>query len=142
MSYSLDVIGDRWTLHIVRDLTVGLRRNSDLLNSLPGIGTNLLAKRLKELEQADVVTQRKLPPPAASTVYELTERGRGLQSVIGALTQWGSVYLEMPPPEDAFMGLVPAMYALRKSFAPEQADGIEVVCQIEWKNEAFRAYFG
>src|SRR5712692_11476763 len=72
----LDVIGDRWTLLLVRDLLLGPKRYKDLLAGLPGIGTNLLADRLHELEGAGLIERTVLPPPAGSTVYQLTEAGQ------------------------------------------------------------------
>src|SRR6266566_8503741 len=74
----LDVIGDRWTLLLVRALLLGPIRYKDLLSGLPGIGTNLLADRLKELESAGLIERTVLPPPAGSTVYQLTEAGQAL----------------------------------------------------------------
>src|SRR5581483_3423202 len=75
---ALDVVGERWTLLIIRDLLLGPRRYKDLLEGLPGIGTNLLADRLKELERHGIVRRTVLPPPAGSTVYELTDLGSAL----------------------------------------------------------------
>src|SRR5262245_63048394 len=92
----LDVVGERWTLLIVRDLLVGPKRYTDLLDGLPGIGTNLLAARLRELEQGGVVRRTVLPPPAGSTVYELTEVGRALEPVVMALGRWGVRFLDNP----------------------------------------------
>ncbi len=86
---ALDVVGERWTLLVVRELLAGPRRYTDLLAGLPGIGTNLLASRLKEMEAEGLLEKRLLPPPAASTVYQLTERGLGLRKVVTALGEWG-----------------------------------------------------
>ena len=87
---SLDVIGDRWTLLIVRELLIqGPSRYTDLRNGLPGIATNLLAERLRELEQAGVVQREEAPPPIATTLFSLTERGHELKPVLDALHQWG-----------------------------------------------------
>jgi len=89
IAHALDLVGDRWALLIVRDLFVGPKRYTDLRDALPGIGSNILAARLKELEGADVLRRRTLPPPAASTVYELTPYGRRLEDVVAALGRWG-----------------------------------------------------
>src|SRR5918911_5133129 len=78
----LDLVGERWTLLIVRDLLLGPKRYTDLLEGLPGIGTNLLALRLREMEQAALVERAVLPPPAGSSVYQLTEAGRALEPVM------------------------------------------------------------
>src|SRR3954449_5530110 len=87
---SLDVVGDRWTLLIVRELLArGACRYTDLRAGLPGIATNLLADRLRELESAGIVEREDAPPPVATTLFSLTERGRALQPVISALGCWG-----------------------------------------------------
>lgn len=87
---SLDVVGDRWTLLIVRELALGApRRYTDLRNGLPGIASNLLAARLRELEQADVIAREYAPPPVATTLFRLTPRGEQLRSVVEALARWG-----------------------------------------------------
>src|SRR5207248_602241 len=75
---ALDVVGERWTLLVVRELLVGPKRYTDLQDGLPGIGPGVLAARLRTLEEAGLVEKRRLAPPAASTVYSLTERGEGL----------------------------------------------------------------
>jgi DNA-binding HxlR family transcriptional regulator len=101
---ALDVVGDRWTLLIVRELLLcGACRYSDLRNGLPGIATNLLAERLRELEQAGLVHREAAPPPIATTVFSLTPRGRELEAVLQDLLRWGIPYMtEGPAPGDAF----------------------------------------
>jgi DNA-binding HxlR family transcriptional regulator len=142
LAYSLDIVGERWTLLIVRDLLLGPRRYTDLLNGLSGIGTNLLATRLKDLENAGILCQRRLPPPASASVYELTERGRGLETVIGALAHWGLGYLQMPPPEDDFLGVVPSLSALHLLFNPSSAAGVDLTCEIHAGQEIYHATIG
>lgn len=93
---SLDVLGERWTLLILRDLLSGPRRYTDLRQGLPGMASNLLATRLAELADADLVERVELPPPAASTVYQLTERARGLEPALLDLARWGLPYLDAP----------------------------------------------
>src|SRR5256714_3144351 len=90
LARALDIVGDRWTLLVVRELLFGPRRFTDLLGGLPGIGRNLLAARLRDLEREGVISRRTLPPPAASRVYELTEDGRELGLTLGPLTRWGA----------------------------------------------------
>ena len=97
---SLGLVGERWTLLVVRELMHGPKRYTDLVDGLNGIGTNILAARLKELEAAGLVERRKLPPPAASTVYELTPTGRELRPVLHELARFGA-RLMGPPPLDA-----------------------------------------
>lgn len=98
MAYALDMIGERWTLLIVRDLLMGPKRFGDLLAGLPGIGPNLLTKRLKHLIDIDVAERRALPPPAGSTVYALTERGVALEDVVMSLAWWGKTLMSRPRP--------------------------------------------
>lgn len=90
---AMDILGERWTLLIVRELLPDPKRFKDLLEGLPGIGTNLLTARLKDLEEHGVVRRTTLPPPAASRVYELTELGRSLEPVVMGLARWGLEFL-------------------------------------------------
>jgi len=96
----MDIVGERWTLLIVRELLTGSKRFKDLLEGLPGIGTNLLTARLKDLEGHGVVRRATLPPPAASKVYELTELGRSLEPVVMGLARWGLEFLGASREED------------------------------------------
>ncbi|MGW3740131.1 winged helix-turn-helix transcriptional regulator [Streptomyces sp. NPDC005146] len=98
---ALDSVGDRWTLLIVRELLAGPRRYTDLHADLPGVSTDVLASRLKDMEQSGLATRRRLPPPAAASVYELTERGRGLLPVLAALAEWGAPAIGERRPTDA-----------------------------------------
>ena len=116
VAHSLDLIGDRWALLIVRELMLGQRRYTDLADALPGIGTNILAGRLRQLEGAGVVRRTKLPPPTAVTVYELTADGRALDSVLRALAQWGGRTMGPPQPGDCW-----STYAVQMRFRPEAA---------------------
>jgi DNA-binding HxlR family transcriptional regulator len=86
---ALDVLGDRWAMLVVRELLLGPKRYTDLLEGLPGVGTNMLVVRLRELEEAGIITREKLPPPAASTVYVLTDDGVALRPVVDELARWG-----------------------------------------------------
>jgi DNA-binding HxlR family transcriptional regulator len=87
---ALDAIGERWALLVVRELLLGPQRFSDLRRVLPGASSNMLTDRLRELEGHGLVRRRTLPPPAASSVYELTRRGRELEPVLDALGAWGA----------------------------------------------------
>src|SRR3712207_7373335 len=89
LARTLDVAGDRWTLLIVRELTPGPRRFTDLIDGLPGISRKLLTERLRDLEADGILARRELPPPAARRVYELTEDGRDLAHAMGPLIAWG-----------------------------------------------------
>jgi DNA-binding HxlR family transcriptional regulator len=102
MAKSLDVVGDRWTLLIVRELALsGACRYTDLRNGLPGIATNLLADRLRELERAGVVAREDAPPPIATTLFSLTPRGEQLRPVLEGLTRWGVPLMAEQNPNDA-----------------------------------------
>ncbi|MFE8944567.1 winged helix-turn-helix transcriptional regulator [Streptomyces sp. NPDC007856] len=98
---ALDLVGDRWTLLIVRELLAGPRRYTDLHADLPGVSTDVLASRLKDMERDGLTTRRKLPPPGAAYVYELTGRGRELLPVLQALGRWGEADLGERRPTDA-----------------------------------------
>lgn len=87
---SLDLVGDRWTLLVVRELSLrGPSRYTDLRNGLPGVATNLLADRLRDLEAAGLVAREEAPPPIATTLFRLTPRGEGLKPVLDELMRWG-----------------------------------------------------
>ena len=96
MAHALDLVGDRWSLLVVRELMRGPRRYTDLVDGLPGIGTNILAARLRDLEAHGIVTRTTLPPPAASRVYELTDYGRDLRPAMRELARWGARSLGPP----------------------------------------------
>jgi DNA-binding HxlR family transcriptional regulator len=120
---SLDVVGDRWSLLIVRELALrGASRYTDLRNGLPGIATNLLAERLRELEQAGVVARREAPPPIATTLFELTPRGEELRPVLEGLIRWGVPLMTTESPEDAVRSLW-LSWALELMLCDRQPDG-------------------
>lgn len=100
VAHALGLVGERWALLVVLELMSGPKRYTDLADNLPGIGTNILADRLRDLEAGGIVTRRKLPPPAASRVYELTEYGRGLRPAIRELGLWGARSLGPPTDDD------------------------------------------
>jgi DNA-binding HxlR family transcriptional regulator len=98
IAVGLDVLGDRWTLLVCRELVIGDRRFSDLRRALPGIAPNLLSERLRSLQSAGVVATVELPPPAARTVYRLTERGRDVLPVLRAVARFGVNHLDSQAP--------------------------------------------
>jgi DNA-binding HxlR family transcriptional regulator len=102
VAHALDVVGDRWALLVVRELMQGPKRYTDLAEGMPGIGTNILAARLRDLEAAGVVAKKTLPPPAASRVYELTDYGLELKPVMRELALWGARSLGPPTATDEF----------------------------------------
>ena len=137
---ALDLVGERWALLIVRDLILGPKRFTDLRGGLPAIGTNVLAARLKELERGGVVARRTLPPPAASTVYELTDYGRTLEGPVLALGRWGA--RSMGPRQDGqalrseWFGV-----ALKAFFRPEAAADLEAEIELRFDDGTLRARF-
>ena len=121
---ALDLVGERWALLVVRDLLVGPKRFTDLHQGLPGIPTNILTARLKELEQAGIVRRRVLPPPERSVIYELTEYGAELEDVVVQLGRWGAKSLGEPRPDETVTADSLAI-ALRTIFHPEAARGLK-----------------
>ena len=100
---ALDVVGDRWVLLIVRELmSTGPSRYTDLLKGLPGIATNLLADRLKDMENAGIVRSYAAPPPVATTLFELTERGHALRPLLEELGRWGAPLMGVPQVTNVF----------------------------------------
>jgi len=100
VAHALTLVGERWALLVVLELMRGPKRYTDLVERLPGIGTNILASRLRDLEAAGILARRLLPPPAASRVYELTDYGRELKPVIRELALWGARSLGPPGAAD------------------------------------------
>lgn len=133
---ALDVVGERWTLLIVRELLTGPKRFKDLLDGLPGIGTNLLAARLKDLEGHGLVRRTTLPPPAGARVYELTESGRSLEQAVVSLCRWGARFLGSPDPADEFKPAW-AMVPVRATLKPEAASGARETYESRVDEEAF-----
>jgi len=138
---ALDVVGGRWTLLLVRELSTGPKRFKDLLEGLPGIGTNLLANRLKVLEGEGVVRRATLPPPAGSSVYELTALGRSLEPVIVALSRWGTRFLSVPREDDDLRAGWAAV-AMRSVLGQGTADGRPGTYEFRIDGEAFHLLVG
>jgi DNA-binding HxlR family transcriptional regulator/putative sterol carrier protein len=136
-AHALDLVGERWALLVVRELVLGPKRFTDLRAGLPGISPNVLTQRLEELEQANVVRRRKLPPPSAAWVYELTEWGAELERVIMALGRWGArspaLMQGFPLSVDAFI------LSLRTMFGGEAAAGLKARVELRIGEERFRA---
>ena len=138
VAHALDQVGDRWELLIVRELMLGQRRYTDLAEALPGIGSNILTSRLRDLERVGIVRKTKLPPPWAVTVYELTERGRALDSVLKALAHWGATTLGAPEAGDCW-----SMYAVHARFRPDVAvDGTYEIRFVEGETISLRVTDG
>ena len=131
LSFALDVIGERWTLLIIRELLPGPRRFTDLLEGLPGISTNLLTERLKNLEGQGIIARRTLPPPASSTVYELTVFGRDLETPIIELGRWGSRLLPSTLDGLSMPTVGTASVAIKAFYNPSAAQDIHEI--YEWR---------
>ena len=138
---ALDVIGERWSLLLVRELLDGPKRYSDLLAGLPGVATDVLAGRLRHLEAEGIVVRRSLPAPAASRVYELTPEGRGLEPLLVELTRWGLARLESRPAEGVAFRSHWLSLPLRAMFRPGRLGGRTLVVTIEVDGEAVTARF-
>jgi DNA-binding HxlR family transcriptional regulator len=134
-AYALDVVGERWALLVVRELLLGPKRFTDLRAGLPHASSNILSERLRDLEQGGVIQRRKLPPPAASTVYELTEWGRELEPIVTKLGAWGA---RSPfPPDAQEIGPDSIVLALRSLFDAEAAGDMEATYELRIGAERF-----
>jgi DNA-binding HxlR family transcriptional regulator len=136
-AHALDLVGERWALLVVRELLLGPKRFTDLRAGLPNASPNVLAQRLRGLEAAGVVRRGKLPPPAASKIYELTKWGRDLEPVILALGRWGVRSPTKPP--DAALGVDSLILSFRTMFDPEQAVGLSASYEFRIGEDRFRA---
>jgi DNA-binding HxlR family transcriptional regulator len=133
---ALDLVGERWALLVIRELLLGPKRFTDLRAGLPHVGPDVLAQRLRDLEQSGLVRRGTLPPPAGSRIYELTERGRELEPVVIALGRFGSV---APfPPGEAGIGVDAVVIALKSLFAPSAADGMAATYELRLGEQRFR----
>jgi DNA-binding HxlR family transcriptional regulator len=115
---SLDLVGERWALLVVRELLLGPKRFSDLLDGLPNVSPNVLTQRLRQLIEHDVVRRRDLGAPTRVHLYELTGWGRGLEPALLALGRWGS---QAPPPPAGEMGIDSLLLGLKATFDPALA---------------------
>src|SRR5215213_1863398 len=131
----LDLMGERWTLLLVRELLLGPKRFTDLRKGLPGISTNILADRLETLEVSGVARRHTLPPPAASKVYELTDWGRELGPVVEAIGRWGA-RSPWRSGEDE-IGVDGLMVSFRTMFVPEAAGDLEASYEIVLGDQGF-----
>jgi DNA-binding HxlR family transcriptional regulator len=135
LAYALDIVGERWTLLIVRELIPGPRRFTDLLGGLPGISTNLLSERLKSLEEQGLLCRHLLPPPAGSTVYELTSLGQALEKSLVELGKWGSQFVPSSPEDTILLNVGSYALTLKTFFRPEQAQGVSETYALHIENE-------
>ncbi len=134
---ALDVVGERWAMMIVRELLLGPKRFTDIRAGLPHVSPDMLAQRLRDLEQAGVLHHRRLPPPYGSQVYELTASGRALEPALLALGRWGGAYAP-PPSDDMCMSLDAYILSLRTLFDAERADDFAARVELRLGEERFR----
>jgi DNA-binding HxlR family transcriptional regulator/putative sterol carrier protein len=136
IAQALDLVGERWALLVVRELILGPKRYTDLRRGLPNASPNVLSERLRELERAGVVRRRKLPPPAGSRVYELTDWGRELEEIVVALGRWGA--RSPTPPDDApIVSADSIILALRARFDPGAAHGLRAGYELRLGEDRF-----
>jgi DNA-binding HxlR family transcriptional regulator len=138
LAYALDNIGERWTLLIIRELLPGPRRFSDLMDGLPGISTNLLTERLKDLEDRGLLVRRKLPPPARTAVYELTPAGLALEDSLFELGKWGSRFVPATPTDDVPLNVGSYALTLKIHFHPEKARGVDETYELQIDGEVLQ----
>jgi DNA-binding HxlR family transcriptional regulator len=134
-AFALELVGERWSLLIVREMMFGPRRFTDLRKGLPSISAKILTERLEGLEQAGIIQRRQLPPPAASQVYELTEWGYEAEEAVKALGRWAA----RSPDHDPTLPLSAAslMMSFRTMFDPARASGLAVTAAINVGDEQF-----
>jgi DNA-binding HxlR family transcriptional regulator len=139
-AFALELVGERWSLLVVRELMLGPRRFSDLRGGLPAISAKVLTERLESLERAGIVMRRQLPPPAAAQVYELTEWGYQAEPAIQELGRWAA----MSPDHDPTLPLSAAslMISFRTMFDPARARGLGLEGAMWIGGEPFRVAIG
>lgn len=126
----LALVGERWTLLVVRELLFGAKRFTDLVRGLPGISQNVLSQRLRDLDEAGIVRIRRLGPPVSARVYELTERGAALEPVLLELGRWGS---RTSLKAGAELSVDALMLALKTTFVP----GPDFDCDLRFGGDVF-----
>jgi DNA-binding HxlR family transcriptional regulator len=136
-AHALDLVGERWALLVVRELLLGPKRFTDLRAGLPHVSPNILAQRLRELERAGVVRRKRLPPPAASRVYGLTEWGMELEPLILRLDRWGT--RSPSRPRDAALGVDSLVLSFRTMFDARAAEGLEASYELRLREDRFQA---
>jgi DNA-binding HxlR family transcriptional regulator len=128
IAHASDLLAQRWALLVVRELLLGPKRFTDLRAGIPDISPNVLGQRLQELEESGILRRRKLAPPAAVQVYELTEWGRELEPAVLALGRWATRSPSFP--RGAEMGADSLVLALKSTFDPAKADGVDATYEL------------
>lgn len=137
VAHALDLIGDRWAMPIMRELMLGPKRFTDLRASLPGISANVLTQRLEELEAASVLVRRRLPPPAASQIYELTDWGRESEILFQVLGRWACRSPTMQPGMP--MSNVSVVLSMRTMIDRSRIGDLDATIGFRFGEEEFRA---
>ncbi|HEY5977029.1 MAG TPA: winged helix-turn-helix transcriptional regulator [Solirubrobacterales bacterium] len=137
LAHALDLVGERWALLVVRELLLGPKRFTDLRRGLPNASTNILAERLRNLEDGGVIRKRKLPPPAAASVYELTRWGADLEPIVTRLGAWGARSPSPPCTEEINSDSI--VLALRSLFDAEAGADVDFEVALRLDGDDFRA---
>jgi DNA-binding HxlR family transcriptional regulator len=140
MAHALDLVGERWALLIIRELMLGPKRFTDLRASLPGISANVLTQRLEELEAVSILERRKLPPPVAAWVYQLTDWGTELEPIVQSFGKWAARSPHMP--EGAHMSVNSVVLSFRTMFNSDAAGDFKARLQLRLSGEPFRVTIG
>src|SRR5699024_3353215 len=135
---ALDIVGERWAIPVIRELIFGPRRYSDLAAALPGVSTNILGSRLRELAEAGIVSKRRLPRPAAATVYELTDWGAQLEPALISLGRWAA-HTPFDPQVQALSASSFAL-SLKTTFDPEAAAGVMMNVRLVMDDDVFDSW--
>ena len=136
IAHALDLVGERWALLVVRELLLGPKRFTDLKRGLPNASPNVISERLRELERAGVVKREKLPPPAGSRVYALTDWGRELEDTVLSLGRWATRSPTLPL--DGPMGPDSVVLALKGRSELQSAAGLETTFELRLGEDRFR----
>jgi len=136
LARALDRLGERWTLLIVRELLLGPRRYSDLLEGLPGLTTNLLAARLREMEHIGIIRRKRAPAPVRAHVYELTESGHALEATIMEMARWGGRFMQAPHPDDR-MNIGWGLLSLKRRYR----GGLDMTAELRIDDRVFELAF-
>ena len=134
---ALNLVGERWALLVVRELLLGPKRFTDLRSGLPGISPNVLSQRLDELEQSEIVTKGKLPPPVSAQVYDLTDWGRQLETVIKELGRWAAQSPSFD--REARLGNDSLVMSFRTMFTPAAAADVHATYELRLGDDVFTA---
>ncbi|UGT55541.1 winged helix-turn-helix transcriptional regulator [Nocardia asteroides] len=137
LAIALDLLGERWSMLVLRNLLLGPQRFKDLSDGLPGIGTALLAERLKQLESAGVIVKATLPPPAASAVYQLTADGEALRPILVGLARWGLTRLGEPT-EQQYIAPDLLALGLQARFDIDVAEGAAGIYELRIDDRSYR----